>query len=60
MKQLFSNGRELEVRDVGEPVVILEHKVGLPLPLYHHAIMEDVEAREICKDLINKGYRRVK
>lgn len=60
MKQIHSDGKHLEVRDVGEPVVMLECLVGKPLPLYHHEIMEDAEAREVCKSLINKGYRRVK
>lgn len=59
MKQIHSNGQKLEVRDIGQPLVVLEHKPGVPLPLYHNQIVEDEEAREICKSLINQGYRRV-
>lgn len=61
MKQLHSDGKTLKVRDVGDILVQIEIAPGKdPLPLYPHVIVEDDKARELCKDLINKGYARVK
>ena len=56
MKYIHSNGRKLEVRDIGEVIYKLEAD-SIPLPIIQE-IMSDEKAREMVKKL--KDYRRMK
>lgn len=54
MKQIFSNGKTFEVRDIGEVVFSLQAG-NTPLPIITKEIYSDEEARAICKDLLGKS-----
>lgn len=66
MKYVFSNGIRFEVRDISEPLVVVEQKESdsmgkIPLPIVIKNIVSDEEARQITKQMIsNKNYRRTK
>ncbi len=55
MKLVRSNGRALEVRDVGEIVFRLVARGRAPLPIVD-AIEDDAAARERLKALISSGF----
>lgn len=60
MKLVFSNGRRLEVRDVGEPLVVIVADQGTPLKCIN-AMMTDDDARRRIKEILHlRIYRRVK
>jgi len=52
MKLVKCDGRTLEVRDVSEPVYKLQ---GEYIPVHGYQIMEDDEARKLCKSLKKQG-----
>jgi hypothetical protein len=59
MKQVWSDGLHFEVRDISEPLIVLE-KTTVPIPIVLKEIVSDEEARKITKRLLsNKLYRRI-
>lgn len=60
MKYINSNGRNLEVRDISEPVMELELlKPLMPLPIIVGEIFTDEKARDIMKDILaTRLYKR--
>lgn len=50
LKLLWSNGRVLEVRPVGDVVYRLEAR-RIPIKLHGNHVLEDDEARELCRQL---------
>lgn len=59
MKLVFCDGRRLEVRDVSDPLIIIEAD-EVPLKCFNR-IMSDDAARAAVRMFLNTGlYRRVK
>lgn len=60
MKQVFSNGLMLEVRDIGEPVYKLKLRFkSCPLPIILKQIVSDEEARAMVKAIDKSKYWNV-
>lgn len=53
-KLVSSNGEVLEVRDVG-PVIFRLRRVTVPLKSNGHHVMEDKEARDLCRQYLDSG-----
>jgi len=59
MKLIFSNGRKLEIRDVG-PIIVSFHMQNIPLKYNGFHLVEDEKAQAEMRSLINsKLYRRI-
>jgi hypothetical protein len=56
MKLVRSNGRALEVRDVGEVLYSLSAEAGIPLPILDN-IMDENAARDLLRQLRATGYK---
>ena len=52
MKYLYSNGRTLEVRDIG-PVLVSLTAGTTPLPIHPASIIEDAAARDLVRCLLD-------
>lgn len=57
MKHVFSNGKTLEVREIGEVIFRMELRdENMPLPIIAKEIQSDEEARALLKNLKETGY----
>ena len=55
MKLIHSNGKLLEVRDVG-PVVFRLRAGEIPIKVNGHHLMEDDAARDLLRELLATGW----